>query len=71
LHICPQEAWSAFHSIVSRQLGLPVELMFYCGLALGYAAMEHPVNKWRTSRAGVAEFAKLNGIERSEGSQTA
>ena len=57
LHSCPQEAWSAFHSTVGEFLGLPEQQMFYCGMAMGYADMDHPVNRWRTERAPLDEIA--------------
>ena len=57
LDTCPQEAWSAFHSTVARFLSLPDERMFYCGMALGYADPDHPVNQWRTERAPLSEVA--------------
>ena len=59
LHTCPQESWSAFHSVVARFLQLPDDRMFYCGMALGYADRDHPVNRWRTERAPREEFARF------------
>lgn len=59
LHCCPQEAWSAFHSTVARFLRLPDERMFYCGMAVGYADLDHPVNQWRTDRAPLDELARF------------
>jgi len=59
LHTCPQEAWSAFHRTIADFLGLPDEQMFYCGMALGYADMDHPVNQWRTERAPLDEIARF------------
>lgn len=57
LHTCPQEAWSAFHSTVSAFIGMPDEQMFYCGMAIGHADLDHPVNRWRTGRAPLEEIA--------------
>ena len=59
LNTCPQEAWSAFHSTVARFLDLPDDRMFYCGMAIGYADPDHPVNQWRTERAPLEEFARF------------
>jgi len=59
LHSCPQEAWSAFHTTVAEFLDLPEEQMFYCGMAVGYADMDHPVNQWRTERAPLEEIARF------------
>lgn len=57
LHTCPQEAWSAFHDTVSGLLGLPDDQLFYCGMAIGRADMDHPINQWRTERAPLEEIA--------------
>ena len=59
LHTCPQEAWSAFHGTVAEFLGMPGEQMFYCGMAIGHADMEHPVNQWRSERAPLEDSAKF------------
>jgi nitroreductase len=59
LHTCPQEAWSGFHRTIADFLGLPDEQMFYCGMALGYADMDHPVNQWRTERAPLDEIVRF------------
>jgi len=57
LHTCPQEAWSAFHGTVSGFLNMPDDQLFYCGMALGYADMSHPINQWRTGRASLPDIA--------------
>jgi nitroreductase len=59
LHTCPQEAWSAFHSTVAEFIALPEEQMFYCGMAIGHADTDHPVNQWRTERAPLDEIARF------------
>jgi len=63
LHTCAQEAWTYWHETVSEVLGLPDNLMLFCGIALGYADMDDPVNGWRTERAEVAEFAEFRGFD--------
>jgi nitroreductase len=57
LHTCPQESWSAFHDTIAGFLGMPREQMLYCGLAIGYADHEHPINQWRTERAPLEDIA--------------
>ena len=59
LQTCPQESWSAFHGTVADFIGLPEEQMFYCGMAIGYADMDHPINQWRTERAALEEIARF------------
>ena len=55
LHTCAQEAWSAWHKTVTEFLSLPDELMLYCGMAVGYADENNPINQWRTDRADMDE----------------
>lgn len=62
LATCPQEAWAAVHRTVVEHLELPPERILYCGLALGYAAEEAPVNRWRTDRAPLEDFATFRGF---------
>jgi nitroreductase len=64
LHTCPQEAWAMFEPIVRRHLALPDELMVFCGIALGYGDLDHPINQWRTTRATLEEVAEFKGFER-------
>lgn len=59
LATCPQEAWSAFHETIAAFIGLPDEQMFYCGMAIGFADLDHPVNQWRTGRAELDELVKF------------
>jgi nitroreductase len=59
LHTCPQESWSAFPATMSGFLELPEDRMFYCGMAIGYADLDHPVNQWRTERAPLEDIASF------------
>ena len=59
LHTCPQEAWSAFHATIADFIGLPGDQLFYCGMAIGYADLRHPVNLWRTERAPLEDIARF------------
>lgn len=63
LHTCAQEAWTFWHKTLSRFLDLPPELMLFCGMALGYADETAPINRWRTPREPVDEFASFQGFE--------
>jgi nitroreductase len=62
LATCPQEAWAAVHETVARHLDLPPERILYCGMALGYADEEAPINALRTERAPVGDFATFRGF---------
>lgn len=60
LDTCPQEAWSAYQHTISEFLGLPEEQMFYCGMAIGYADPDAPVNQWRSERAPLQDIARFH-----------
>jgi nitroreductase len=62
LHTCAQEAWSVWHRTVGEFLRLPPELMLFAGMALGYRDESAPINRLRTDRAPLAEFAQLRGF---------
>jgi nitroreductase len=62
LDTCPQAAFADFHSIIRPMLGIPENEIIICGMALGYADPDAPVNKLETERAAVAEFTTFEGI---------
>jgi nitroreductase len=57
LHTCAQEAWAAWYRTVGEYLQLPPHLMLFCGMALGYCDQQAPINRLRTERAALDEFA--------------
>lgn len=63
LSTCAQEYWSRYPATLSRLLALPPEHMVFCGIALGHAASDAPVNRLRTKRAPFDEWAILRGFE--------
>jgi nitroreductase len=62
LATCPQEAWAAVHDVVARHLNLPAERILYCGMALGYADPDAPINSLKTEREAVPGFATFKGF---------
>ena len=70
LHTCPQEAWAVWYKSVAEFLQLPADHMLFCGMALGYMDESAPVNKLRTERAQLAEFATLRGFESRQACRT-
>jgi len=54
---CAQEAWSSAHEQVRSFTQAPDELMLFCGVAIGKANPDHPVNSLASQRAPVDEFA--------------
>lgn len=62
LHTCAQEAWAIWHKTVSEFVGMPPELMLFCGMGLGYMDEAAPINRLRTDRAPLEEWAHLSGF---------
>jgi nitroreductase len=62
LATCAQEAWAALHDVAARHVELPAERILYCGMALGYADPEAPINTLRTEREPVEAFARFRGF---------
>lgn len=65
LATCMQEAWTRFTVTLGKALDLPDDEQVYCGLALGYADPDAPLNAMRTERAGVDEIATFRGFDGS------
>lgn len=59
LDTCPQAAFTQFHRIIARELGLPDNEMVVCGMSLGYADMSRVENRLQTEREPVAGFARF------------
>src|SRR5215831_16880361 len=62
LHTCPQEAWAVWYKTIGEFLRLPPNLIFFCGMALGYRDAAAPINRLHTDRASLDEFATLHGF---------
>jgi len=62
LATCMQEAWTRFSTTLGKTLNLPDKRIVYCGMALGYADTDAPINQWQSERAGVDEFAVFEGF---------
>jgi nitroreductase len=60
LATCFQEFWGTLRKTLKTHFQLGEHEMIYCGMALGYADITAPVNKLRSERASVDEFACLH-----------
>lgn len=56
LSTCAQEAWARKSEAVTDFVQAPPELTLFCGLALGHANPDAPVNSLRTERAQLDEW---------------
>jgi nitroreductase len=59
LDTCPQAAFTQFHRIIARHLGLADEQMVVCGMSLGHADPDAVANGLHTERVPVAAFARF------------
>lgn len=59
LDTCAQECWSMYPKTVSQFCDVPDEWMLFCGMAIGYADDDHPVNALRTSRLDTEHWLKV------------
>jgi nitroreductase len=57
LETCAQEAWAMRHKEIGEFFGTESAMMLFCGMAIGYGDYAVPVNRLRTERTPVAEFA--------------
>lgn len=60
LDTCAQQSWCSWHRTIHDILGIPQERMLFSGMALGYRDPDHPINSWRTDRAGLADIATFH-----------
>lgn len=59
LATCFQEFWGTLRKSLKTHLQLGESEMIYCGMALGYADDSAPVNRLRSERAPVDDFASF------------
>ena len=59
LDTCAQEAWSIKQDSVKKFLGAEENLMLFCGMAIGFRDEEATINKLRSSRRPIDEWAKF------------
>jgi nitroreductase len=56
LHTCPQAAWNGFAKIILPHIGAGEGEMLVCGMSLGYADLQAPVNRFHTPREPASAF---------------
>ncbi|MFZ4649593.1 MAG: nitroreductase [Rubrivivax sp.] len=67
LDTCAQAAFADFHTLIRPVLGIPDSEIVICGMALGHADPDAPVNRLVTERAPVGDFASFCGFEPAQG----
>ena len=61
LATCAIGAMASYPNLIRRHLGLEASSHIVCGLALGYADPEAPVNQTQTARCALDEYFKVVG----------
>ncbi len=59
LATCAQEYWALFHELVTSFVDAPHEEMLFCGMAIGYADTEAPVNTLVSERMPVDQWVRF------------
>jgi nitroreductase len=54
---CPQEYWADHHAAVREFVGAPDEEMLFCGMAIGHADPDAPINSFVSRRMPLEEWA--------------
>lgn len=55
---CPQASLADYPDIIRQQLDWPANDKLACGISLGYADAEHPVNRYRLDREPIETFTR-------------
>lgn len=56
LHTCPQAALANYPHIIRRHLGIGEDQIIVCGISIGYADPDDPVNEFQPDRMPLEEF---------------
>ena len=59
LDTCPQEAWAVYEQAVSEFVDAPPEQRIFCGVAIGHADPDHPINSLVSQREPFDVFARF------------
>jgi nitroreductase len=59
LATCAQEYWSVRHAAVRTFVGAPEEEMLFCGISIGHADPDAPVNTLRSERMPLEQWARF------------
>ena len=60
LDTCPQAAFTLFHRVIARELGIPDGQLLVCGMSLGYADPDRVENTLVTEREPVGGFTRFH-----------
>lgn len=66
LDTCPQAAFTTFHRIIARELGIPDGQLLVCGMSLGYADPSRVENSLVSEREPVGHFTHFHDCNTTE-----
>ena len=58
LETCPQAALAEYPDIVRGILAIPADSLLVCGMAVGYADYQHPINSYQLEREPLENFTR-------------
>ncbi len=59
LDTCPQEAWAVYERAVAEFVGAPDDQRIFCGVSIGHADRDAPINTLTTEREPLDVFARF------------
>jgi nitroreductase len=62
LDTCAQGAWNTYWTVTRRVLNVPEDQYIICGVSLGYADEDHPVNALVAEREPLEAFTTFHGL---------
>lgn len=62
LDTCPQAYWTNWSEVLRDVLKIDGDTVVVAGMALGYRDPSHPINDYRTDRAGLDAFTEFHGL---------
>ncbi|MEY3182885.1 MAG: hypothetical protein RLZ35_870 [Pseudomonadota bacterium] len=63
LETCSQASLAEYPDIIRQFLDISADWSVVCGMALGYADWDHPINQYRTTREAEQTFLSLKGFD--------
>ena len=59
LETCPQAALAEYPDLIRAHLGIELPWQVVCGMGLGFADWDHPINQYRTTRVSLQTWAEF------------
>jgi nitroreductase len=66
LGTCAQEAWSIRSGMIKDFFNIDDNYLLFCGVAIGYEDLNHPINQLKTVRQPLSEWVNLGRLTQTE-----